>query len=109
MSGTFFWINNLLLWGSVVAIHGGFGLAGALGLDLGALREALQRSSADSWVLREWDRTCQIPRWWDEKDLEGVLHLAAKADSAAPLAAALKELMKPLGPARAKEIFSPSG
>ncbi len=101
-------VNNLLLWASIAAIHEGVGLARALGLELGALREALQRSSADSWVLREWDRICQIPRWWDQKDLEGVLHLAAKAHSPAPLAAALKELMKPLGPARATGIFSRS-
>jgi 3-hydroxyisobutyrate dehydrogenase-like beta-hydroxyacid dehydrogenase len=101
-------VNNLLLWASIVAISEGIGLARALGVDLGALREALQRSSADSWVLREWDRICQIPRWWDQKDLEGVLHLAAEAHSAAPLAATLKELMKPLGPARAKGVFSRS-
>ena len=101
-------VNNLLLWASVVAIHEGIGLAGGLGVDLGALRDALQRSSADSWVLREWDRICQIPRWWDQKDLEGVLHLAARAHSGAPLAAALKELMKPLGPARARGLFAGS-
>lgn len=101
-------VNNLLLWASVVAISEGIGLARALGVDVGALRDALQRSSADSWVLREWDRICQIPRWWDQKDLEGVLRLAANAHSAAPLAAALKELMKPLGPARAKATFSRS-
>jgi len=99
-------VNNLLLWASIVAISEGIGLARALGVDLGALREALQHSSADSWVLREWDRICQIPRWWDQKDLQGVLHLAAEARSAAPLAATLKELMKPLGPARAKGVFS---
>ncbi len=99
----------LTLWASIVAIHEGVGLARALGLDLGALRGALQRSSADSWVLREWDRICQIPRWWDQKDLGGVLDLAAKAHSTAPLAAALKDLMKSLGPARAKELFSLSG
>ncbi len=102
-------VNNLLLWASVVAISEGTGLARALGVDLGALREALQRSSAESWVLREWDRICQIPRWWDQKDLDGVLHLAATAHAGAPLAAALKELMKPLGPARAKETFLRSG
>ncbi len=101
-------VNNLLLWASVVAISEGIGLARPLGVDVGALRDALQRSSADSWVLREWDRICQIPRWWDQKDLEGVLRLAANAHSAAPLAAALKELMKPLGPARAKATFSRS-
>ena len=101
-------VNNLLLWASVVAISEGIGLARALGLDLAALRGALQHSSADSWVLREWDRICQIPRWWDQKDLEGVLRLAAKAQSSAPLAAALKDLMRSLGPARAKETFRPS-
>lgn len=101
-------VNNLLLWASVVAIAEGIGLARALGVDVGALREALQRSSADSWVLREWDRICRIPRWWDQKDLEGILRLAARADSAAPLAAGLKELTKPMGPARAKRLFSRS-
>ena len=49
-----------------------------------------------------------MTRWWDKKALEGVLHLAAKAHSAAPVAAALKELMKPLGPARASAISASS-
>ncbi len=36
------------------------------------------------------------------------LRLVAKEHAAAPVAAALKELMKPLGPVRAKGIFSRS-
>ena len=99
-------VNNLLIWASVVAIHEGIGLARTLGVDLGTLRDALQRSSGDSWVLREWDRICQIPQWWDQKDLEGVIHLADEVQYHVPLSKKLKEFMKPLSPDHAKWLFS---
>ena len=101
-------INNLLLWASVTAIYESIALARPLGLDPAALRAILGHASGDSWALKEWESLCEIPKWWHQKDLDGVLRLAEKTGRPAPLAAALKDLLVDLTPGRAREVFAPS-
>lgn len=102
-------VNNLLLWIAVVGIREAFTLARTAGVKPDVLRPALYLSSGDSWVLRQWDRICQQPKWWDQKDLGSVLSLAEAHGVAAPLAALTKELMKGLTPERARPLLSAPG
>jgi len=62
-------VNNLILWACLVATREGLDLARSQRVDLRVLRDALLMSSADNFVLREWDRVAGQPKWWDQKDL----------------------------------------
>lgn len=102
-------VNNLLLWIAVVGIREAFTVAKTAGVKPDVLRPALYLSSGDSWVLRQWDRVGQQPKWWDQKDLGSVLALAEAQGTAAPLAALTKELMKGFTPERARALLSAPG
>lgn len=99
-------VNNMVLWAAVLANHEAFQFARTMGIDVDLLRDSLKISAADSWVLRTWDVIVQQHRWWDQKDLGSMLETAARHDAALPLAAHLKELMKPLRPEVARRLFS---
>ena len=98
-------VNNLILWACLMATKEGLNLARSQGMDLGVLREALLRSSADNFALREWHRVSQQPKWWDQKDLKGVLELAEASQTPVPISAMIKELIKGFGPKEARNLF----
>ncbi|MBI3078990.1 MAG: NAD(P)-dependent oxidoreductase [Deltaproteobacteria bacterium] len=98
-------VNNLILWACLIASREGLGLARSQGMDLGVLRDALLRSSADNFALREWGRVSQQPKWWDQKDLKGVLELAEESQAPVPIAAMVKELIKGFGPKEARDLL----
>ncbi len=77
-------VNNLLLWSGLVAVAEALRLAARLGTDPAVLREAMRDCSADSWVLREFDR---IVPTWPAKDMEIALAVAATAGIDLPLMA----------------------
>ncbi len=77
-------VNNLLLWSGMVAVAEALRLGARLGTDPAVLREAMQDCSADSWVLREFDR---IVPTWPAKDMENALATAAAAGIDLPLMA----------------------
>ena len=75
-------VNNLLLWSGVVAVAESLRFATKLGADPAALRDAMMDCSADSWVLREFDR---IVPTWPAKDMKNALAMAAAAGIELPL------------------------
>ena len=99
-------VNNLILWTCVVASREGLTLARSQGLDLRRLRDALLQSSADNFVLREWDRVAGQPKWWDQKDLKGVLEMAEEHRTPVPVSAMVKELMKSFGLEEARKLLA---
>jgi len=99
-------VNNLILWACLVATREGLDLARSQRVDLRVLRDALLKSSADNFVLREWDRVAGQPKWWDQKDLKGVLELAEAGQTPVPISAMAKELLKGYGPEQARKLFS---
>lgn len=99
-------VNNLILWACIVANKEGLLLARSHGADLRVLRDALLLSSAANFALREWDRVAGQPKWWDQKDLKGVLELAEASQTPVPLSAMAKELLKGYGPEQARRLFS---
>ena len=98
-------VNNLILWTCVVASREGLTLARSQGLDPRRLRDALLQSSADNFVLREWDRVAGQSKWWDQKDLKGVLEMAEEHHTPVPVSAMVKELMKSFGVDEARKIL----
>lgn len=99
-------VNNLILWACITASREGLLLARSQRVDLRVLRDALLKSSADNFALREWDRVAQQPKWWDQKDLKGVMELAEDTHTAVPVSAMAKELMKGFSPADARGLFA---
>lgn len=75
-------VNNLLLWSGLVAAAEALQLAARLGADPAVLRTAMRDCSADSWVLREFER---IVPTWPAKDMENALAMAAAAGAELPL------------------------
>jgi len=98
-------VNNLILWACLLASKEGLLLARSQGLDLRILRDALLLSSADNFALHEWDRVSGQPKWWDQKDLKGVLELAEEIRTPVPISAMVKELIKGFGPEEARKLF----
>ena len=98
-------VNNLILWACLLASKEGLLLARSQGLDLRILRDALLLSSADNFALHEWDRVSGQPKWWDQKDLKGVLELAEESRTPVPISAMVKELIKGFGPEEARKLF----
>jgi len=98
-------VNNLILWTCVVATREGLTLARSQGLDPRRLRDALLLSSADNFALREWDRVAGQPKWWDQKDLKGVLEMAEEDHTPVPVSAMVKELMKGFGLEEARKLL----
>ncbi len=79
-------VNNILLWSNMVAMAEALQLGAALGLTPATLRTALGDCSADSWVLREFDRI--IPTW-PRKDMDIAVSLAGDAGLTLPVLAAV--------------------
>lgn len=82
-------VNNLMLWAAVSGTYEGIKLAEMWGLDITALRRALETSSADSWALRNWDRIGQMP--WSKKDMEIALKTGEEIGLAMPIGEAVQQ------------------
>lgn len=82
-------VNNLMLWAAVCGTFEGIKLAEMWGLDITALRRALETSSADSWALRNWDRIGQMP--WSKKDMEIALKTGEEIGLSMPIGRAVQQ------------------
>jgi 3-hydroxyisobutyrate dehydrogenase-like beta-hydroxyacid dehydrogenase len=85
--------NNILLWACIRADLEALRLGRALGVEPGALREALNVGSGANRPLAEWGNHRLR---WPHKDLEVALQVAADAGIEVPLVSALPPLMEEL-------------
>jgi 3-hydroxyisobutyrate dehydrogenase-like beta-hydroxyacid dehydrogenase len=69
--------NNMIMWSCLVANHEALALAQRFGMDVEKLREALELSSADNYVLRNWKVNTMA---WAEDDMEIVQRMAAERE-----------------------------
>lgn len=91
--------NNMIMWSCLVANHEALALAQRHGMDPEALREALKLSSADNYVLRNWQVNTMA---WAEDDMEIVQQMAAERGIALPQAGVNREICRALKPRRFK-------
>jgi 3-hydroxyisobutyrate dehydrogenase len=91
--------NNMVMWSCLIADHEALALALRYGMDVEKLREALQLSSADNYVLRNWKVNTMA---WAEDDMEIVQQMAADRGLALPQAGLNRELCRLLKPKRFK-------
>lgn len=84
-------MNNLLLWINSIGLIEAGKLAQSTGIDLPALRDALQMSSGKSQALEDWDMTSFT---WALKDMQVVSSMADKAGLTLPMTGMVKELVK---------------
>ncbi|HZA52096.1 MAG TPA: NAD-binding protein, partial [Myxococcaceae bacterium] len=89
--------NNLVMWACLIADHEALALAHRYGMDVEKLRAALQLSSADNYVLRNW-RTNTMA--WAEDDMEIVQQMAAERGVSLPQAGLNREICRALKPRR---------
>ncbi|MCW2877475.1 MAG: 6-phosphogluconate dehydrogenase [Sphaerisporangium sp.] len=85
-------INNYLLWLNVVGNYEGLRLAARMDVDLGALREALLKSSGANWALETWERARPMP--WAEKDMAILMECADEQGLPMAAAGSIRELIK---------------
>jgi 3-hydroxyisobutyrate dehydrogenase-like beta-hydroxyacid dehydrogenase len=86
-------VNNVLLWACIRADVEVLRLGRALGVDLGALREAMAIGSGANRPLAEWGKHRLR---WPHKDLEVALAVAKDAGVELPFISQLPELMRDL-------------
>jgi 3-hydroxyisobutyrate dehydrogenase len=91
--------NNMIMWSCLIANHEALALAQRFGMDVEALRSALQLSSGDNYVLRNWRVNTMA---WAEDDMEIVQQMAADRGIALPQAGLNRELCRSLKPKRFK-------
>ena len=91
--------NNMIMWSCLIANHEALALAQRHGMDVERLREALKLSSADNYVLRNWQVNTMA---WAEDDMEIVQQMAAERGVALPQAGLNRELCRMLKPKRFK-------
>ena len=91
--------NNMIMWSCLVANHEALALAQRFGMDPEQLREALELSSADNYVLRNWRVNTMA---WAEDDMEIVQAMAADRGIALPQAGVNREILRALKPRRFK-------
>jgi 3-hydroxyisobutyrate dehydrogenase len=89
--------NNLVMWACLIADHEALALAQRFGIDIDLLREALRKSSADNYVLRNWGENTMA---WAEDDMAIVQQMAHEAGIALPQAGLNRELCRMLKPKR---------
>jgi 3-hydroxyisobutyrate dehydrogenase len=89
--------NNLVMWACLIADHEALALAKRFGIDVELLRQALGKSSADNYVLRNWGENTMA---WAEDDMEIVQQMAHQAGVALPQAGLNRELCRMLKPKR---------
>lgn len=91
--------NNMIMWSCLIADHEALALARRFGMDVEKLRAALQLSSADNYVLRNWRVNTMA---WAEDDMEIVQQMASERGIALPQAGLNRELCRSLKPRRFK-------
>jgi 3-hydroxyisobutyrate dehydrogenase-like beta-hydroxyacid dehydrogenase len=91
--------NNMVMWSCLIANHEALALAQRFGMDVEKLCAALQLSSADNYVLRNWRVNTMA---WAEDDMEIVQQMAAERSIALPQAGLNRELCRALKPKRFK-------
>jgi 3-hydroxyisobutyrate dehydrogenase-like beta-hydroxyacid dehydrogenase len=91
--------NNMIMWSCLIANHEALALARRFGMDVEKLREALELSSADNYVLRNWGTNTMA---WAEDDMEIVQQMASERGIALPQAGLNRELCRSLKPKRFK-------
>ena len=91
--------NNMVMWSCLVANHEALALAKRYGMDPEQLREALKLSSADNYVLRNWQVNTMA---WAEDDMEIVQQMAAERGIGLPQAGLNREICRTLKPKRFK-------
>jgi 3-hydroxyisobutyrate dehydrogenase-like beta-hydroxyacid dehydrogenase len=89
--------NNLVMWACLIADHEALALAKRHGMDVEKLRAALERSSADNYVLRHWGTNTMA---WAEDDMEIVQAMAADKGVALAQAGLNREILRALKPKR---------
>jgi len=89
--------NNLVMWACLIADHEALALAHRYGMEVEKLRMALQLSSADNYVLRNWSTNTMA---WAEDDMEIVQQMAAERGISLPQAGLNRELCRSLKPRR---------
>jgi 3-hydroxyisobutyrate dehydrogenase len=89
--------NNLVMWSCLVADHEALALAKRFGMDVEILREALLKSSAENYVLRNWGKNTMA---WAEDDMEIVQRMAHQVGVGLPQAGLNRELCRTLKPKR---------
>jgi 3-hydroxyisobutyrate dehydrogenase len=85
--------NNLVMWACLIADHEALALAQRHGMEVEKLRAALQLSSADNYVLRNWRANTMA---WAEDDLEIVQQMAAERGISLPQAGLNREICRSL-------------
>jgi 3-hydroxyisobutyrate dehydrogenase-like beta-hydroxyacid dehydrogenase len=85
--------NNLVMWACLIADHEALALAQRYGMEVETLRKALQLSSADNYVLRNWRVNTMA---WAEDDMEIVQQMAAERGISLPQAGLNRELCRSL-------------
>ena len=89
--------NNMVMWACLIANHEALALAKRFGMDVELLRTALLGSSADNYVLRNWEVNTMA---WAEDDMEIVQKMAHDAGIGLPQAGLNRELCRTLKPKR---------
>jgi 3-hydroxyisobutyrate dehydrogenase-like beta-hydroxyacid dehydrogenase len=89
--------NNLVMWACLIADHEALALAQRYGMDVEKLRTALQLSSADNQVLRNWGTNTMA---WAEDDMDIVQQMAADRGISLPQAGLNREICRSLKPKR---------
>jgi len=87
-------INNMLLWAALAADHEALAIAEKHGVSHERLIPALLKSSGKNWPLENWADMNKIP--WAHKDMQIVLEMGDRAGLTLPLAALLREQVKPI-------------
>lgn len=88
-------VNNYLMWTAVVADYEAMSLAASYGIDIHQLRDVLARSSADNWILRQWE---QVYTTWAHMDMEILRRMADDYDETMPLASLVEQQIRTIGP-----------
>ena len=89
--------NNMVMWACLIADHEALALGKRFGIDVELLREALRKSSADNYVLRNWGVNTMA---WADDDMEIVQRMAEDAGIGLPQADLNRDLCRTLKPKR---------
>lgn len=89
--------NNMVMWACLLANHEALALAKRFGMDVERLRTALVGSSAENYVLHNWEANTMA---WAEDDMEIVQKMAHDVGIGLPQAGLNRELCRTLKPKR---------